>query len=209
MMGNERSPYEVLGLERSATPEQIKKAFRKRSSEAHPDRPGGDAREMQCVNDAYALLSDPARRKLYDETGEQGAAANLEDIARGMIGNELGKIVDGEAWLDPVAQLKAAIEKQAQDATTAYGVHVDRLKVLRDRSRSFVVKPGADDFVRPIFSARIETCEQAIKACEKLKAAAELARELIAPYRFDDFLRAEAARQRTPKTISFGEHWLK
>ncbi|KAI0009227.1 hypothetical protein F4779DRAFT_627926 [Xylariaceae sp. FL0662B] len=67
-------PYEVLGLERTATPDQIKSAYRKLALKNHPDKVPEDQKSkahenFQSIAFAYAVLSDPARRKRYDETG--------------------------------------------------------------------------------------------------------------------------------------------
>lgn len=65
-----------MGLERNATPAQIKKAYRKMSFEYHPDKNPGDekAKEMFTdINAANEMLSDPERRRKYDLQGEKGA----------------------------------------------------------------------------------------------------------------------------------------
>jgi DnaJ family protein C protein 9 len=72
-------PYEVLGLERTATPDQVKSAYRKTALKTHPDKAADDKKDeakekFQQVAFAYAVLSDPARRKRYDETGSTSEA---------------------------------------------------------------------------------------------------------------------------------------
>ncbi|KAL7924638.1 DnaJ domain-containing protein [Trichoderma austrokoningii] len=67
-------PYEVLGLERTATADQVKSAYRKAALKNHPDKVAGSQKEkaheaFQSIAFAYAVLSDPARRKRYDTTG--------------------------------------------------------------------------------------------------------------------------------------------
>ncbi|KAI1472877.1 chaperone protein dnaJ 6 [Daldinia caldariorum] len=67
-------PYEVLGLERTANESQIKSAYRKLALKNHPDKVPEDQKQkahetFQSIAFAYAVLSDPARRKRYDETG--------------------------------------------------------------------------------------------------------------------------------------------
>jgi len=57
--------YETLGLTESATPEEIKKAYRKLASQHHPDK-GGDTAMFQRVEEAYRILSDPQQRQQYD-----------------------------------------------------------------------------------------------------------------------------------------------
>jgi len=58
--------YDILGIPKHATPEQIKKQYRKLSLEFHPDRPGGNASKFKEINEAYETLSDESKRKQYD-----------------------------------------------------------------------------------------------------------------------------------------------
>ncbi|PTB68905.1 DnaJ-domain-containing protein [Trichoderma citrinoviride] len=67
-------PYEVLGLERTATADQVKSAYRKAALKNHPDKVPEEHKTkahetFQSIAFAYAVLSDPARRKRYDTTG--------------------------------------------------------------------------------------------------------------------------------------------
>jgi len=60
--------YEVLGVSRSATQEDIKKAFHKLAHKYHPDK-GGDEGKFKEINEAYQVLSDKAKREQYDQFG--------------------------------------------------------------------------------------------------------------------------------------------
>ncbi len=65
--------YKILGIERNATPEDIKKAFRKLALQYHPDKNKGDKaaeEKFKAVNEANSVLIDPEKRKLYDQYGE-------------------------------------------------------------------------------------------------------------------------------------------
>ncbi len=71
-----RDPYEVLGLSRTASDEEIKKAYRKLAARHHPDRnPGDKAAEatFKEVSAAYETLSDADKRKRFDQFGHAGA----------------------------------------------------------------------------------------------------------------------------------------
>jgi curved DNA-binding protein CbpA len=175
--------YNILGVTPDATHYQIRAAYRRRVSEVHPDR-GGDARATQEVNDAYAILSDPERRRRYDETGDAAKGTDVYEVAKGLLSSALSGLVDAETWDDPVLELRHAVRQINLECARGYSAHVDRLRMLRSRSRSFSARDGAEDFLRPVFAKRIEECERAIKACEELKEAADAALRLLASYEF-------------------------
>jgi curved DNA-binding protein len=63
--------YAVLGVNKTSTPDEIKKAYRKLASQHHPDK-GGDTAKFQQIQEAYAILSDPEKRQMYDNPPLQG-----------------------------------------------------------------------------------------------------------------------------------------
>jgi len=63
--------YKLLGVTNKATPDEIKKAFRKKALKEHPDK-GGDPEAFKEITVAYEVLSNAEKRDLYDKYGEDG-----------------------------------------------------------------------------------------------------------------------------------------
>jgi curved DNA-binding protein len=76
--------YSILGVAKTAKEEEIKKAFRKLAVKYHPDKnPGKDAEEkFKEINEAYEVLSDPAKKKKYDQFGENWNKIDEEQARR-------------------------------------------------------------------------------------------------------------------------------
>jgi len=91
-----RDYYDVLGVGRNASQEELKRAFRKLAMEYHPDRnqtPGAEAKFKE-INEAYEVLSDPEKRQLYDRFGHAATAGGAEGFARGFEGFGFGGLGD-------------------------------------------------------------------------------------------------------------------
>ena len=90
-MSAKRDYYEVLGVDKSSSPDEIKSQYRKLALKFHPDRnKSPDAQEhFKEISEAYAVLSDSSKRDLYDKHGHEGVDGrySTEDIFRGAGGN--------------------------------------------------------------------------------------------------------------------------
>lgn len=70
-----RDYYEILGVGKTASADEIKKAFRRAAIEHHPDK-GGDETKFKEINEAYEVLKDPSKRQRYDQFGHAGVGGN-------------------------------------------------------------------------------------------------------------------------------------
>lgn len=94
--------YKILGVDKTATQDDIKKAFRKLARQYHPDLNPNDANakeKFQAINEANEVLSDPEKRKKYDEYGENWKHADEFEAQRKAYQNQQGGDGgDGEYW---------------------------------------------------------------------------------------------------------------
>jgi len=126
-----RDYYSILGVDRGATPEEIKKAYRKLAVRYHPDKnPGDKAAEdsFKEASNAYSVLSDPDKRRVYDTRGHAGVHGmgfegyqtvddifiNLSEIfGRGFGGSNRGGF--DQAFSDAFGQRRTTPPKRGRD----------------------------------------------------------------------------------------------
>src|SRR5258708_145190 len=88
--------YQILGISRAATEEEIKKAYRKLAHQYHPDKAGGDEKKFKEINEAYQILSDKNKRAQYDRFGniDQTASGFPEGFGFGFDPQQMGDMGD-------------------------------------------------------------------------------------------------------------------
>src|SRR6266576_4303070 len=75
-MTTKRDYYEILGVSKSASADEIKKAFRRLAIQYHPDKESGDEAKFKEVNEAYEILKDSSKRQRYDQFGHAGVGSS-------------------------------------------------------------------------------------------------------------------------------------
>jgi curved DNA-binding protein len=109
--------YNILGVDRSASQDDIKKAYRKLAAKHHPDR-GGDTAKFQEISAAYDTLSDPNKRSQYDNPQPQGGfqqyggmPPGFEEMFRGFGNSPFGDIF-GQRRQQPVRNRTLNLQTQ-------------------------------------------------------------------------------------------------
>ena len=108
--------YQVLGVERNATPDEIKKAYRERARECHPDA-GGSDEAFQRLNEAYDILSDERRREIYDLTDSSQHSMEWDKRVRNMVGSIFIEAVLQSVGNNIVKDCIKAVEEQRKKFT--------------------------------------------------------------------------------------------
>jgi DnaJ-class molecular chaperone len=179
------SLYEDLGVEDTASPEDIKRAFRKRAQKNHPDK-GGDDATFQKIEQAYRILSDPIKRLQYDRTGstrsfekeDEDAIAKKELIAIFM------SVVQSA---DPDrTDFRRAIQKvietrrnQQRDSITGAKSATVTLKSVMHRLRRGKKPKSDSDYLRAACEETIKNFAAAIARCEELLSLLNRMEELL------------------------------
>ncbi len=88
--------YDILGVKRGASVDDLKKAYKKKAMKHHPDR-GGDEQQFQKINEAYDTLKDPQKRTTYDQFGETGQQGYTRTYTSGDFGgfpHDIGDVIN-------------------------------------------------------------------------------------------------------------------
>lgn len=130
-MDDARDYYQILGLGRTASDEEIRSAFRRLARERHPDRFSGQARDnaeiaFQAITEAYNVLANPDRRKQYDQMlafGNRTAVTDPREIAKAFLAKAVVAARAGETReADELFRQAVGHDPDSAKALHLYGV---------------------------------------------------------------------------------------
>lgn len=154
-------PYGILEIERSAGPQAVKSAYRRKVQSAHPDR-GGDPDVFILVVKAFGVLSDPDARRLFDETGiiDEGGVRDYRREVATILADMFDAAVEtavstglGLERVDFIRQMTQAVQTGLADARVQLrrvNNEIGSLQALRNRIRRH-------DSERNLFVERLDT----------------------------------------------------
>jgi curved DNA-binding protein CbpA len=151
--------YDDLGVPKDASPDEIKRAYRRKAKQNHPDRKGGSTDAMSTINRAYMTLSDPEKRERYDRMGDDGSHGvkpTIEQRAHQALMQGFAQLMerasDDMDWFkllrDGISQQKAKVKQNKQMAER----DIRRTEKARKRIRGGTLFDGLLD--QRLLSAR-------------------------------------------------------
>lgn len=122
--------YDMLGVDKNATYDEIKKSYRKKAVKEHPDK-GGDPEKFKELTNAYQVLSDKDKREIYDRHGEDGIKEGRGgmqggDIFSQMFGGGGGRQAGPKKGKSVQHTIKVTLEEIYKGKTTKIAVNRDR-----------------------------------------------------------------------------------
>ncbi|XP_029008749.1 dnaJ homolog subfamily A member 4 [Betta splendens] len=145
-MVHETGYYDLLGVGPTASPDEIKKAYRKLALKYHPDKNPSEGEKFKLISQAYEVLSDPKKRDLYDQGGEQaikeggvGGGSSPMDIFNMFFGGG-GRTQRERRGKNVVHQLSVTLEEMYNGATRKLGLQKN---VICEKCEGYGGKKGA------------------------------------------------------------------
>lgn len=185
---NAKDYYEILGVAHDATQEDIKRAYRRRAKELHPDtNENSDGEEMAELNVAYETLSDEERRRLYDETGSgNDVRKRMEAEAReGVLSLILSHIQAREGNGDIMTSVANELIGQTLAAENNVKQGEKVLLGLRRAQKKLHYKGSGHDYVRTALENRIEDILHKLELSKLNVERCKVAAELVKEYSYD------------------------
>lgn len=186
-------PYDALGVKPDADKATIRKAYRRKAKDVHPDAPGGSTEAFRDVSRAVALLTDDRKRSRYDQTGDADASDTAENadaeawdtiahILKGMM-QDTDEIPPGAdalaAMKSVIANAVADVQRQMEPHQRLVFRHERLLKRFRKKERK------GRFFMEAIVGALVKDAHKAIAKGEAEISCFTRAIELLDQYEFE------------------------
>ena len=192
------SLYDELGVPKDADPTTIKRAHRKKVKQTHPDQETGDADAFRKVQQAYLVLSDPERRKRYDETGDAGEATShsrspeeqeYDEALQALGGLVVQLLNEADSALDYEDMQKRLGRVVIQNAA---GMASDKSKTKAAISKAermakrWKRKSGAEgpDMIQSMLGAQIATLYARVSQIERAERINAKVKEIVESYEY-------------------------
>jgi curved DNA-binding protein CbpA len=177
--------YITLGVERDASQEEIKKAYRSKATECHPDK-GGDAEEFALLNEAYKVLSDEESRKIYDSTGQSvHRGLDIEKEAISLLLGLFSEIaeIELESYIgDPVQCLKDLADERSRARSGDIKYLKAKISKYKEKIGFIKKKTDGDNIFNNYLDDKIKTIGQELALADVDEEILEKTKDFIGCY---------------------------
>jgi hypothetical protein len=195
--------YDVLGVSPDASMQEVKDAYRALTSIYHPDREGGDTEKMAEINKAYETLSDPEKRKHYDDnpelSEEQLRMKKLEGDAEALFVRILSVALKANQG-NPISFIALEI---ANFKAKAKEENVDSEALIEKyrKTLSRITCSSERNLAKKLIDGLIEAQEQSIKANLELIEVVGITTKLCDNYYYDEFSEENAKQSESALSL--------
>lgn len=179
-------PYKELGLERDATPEQIKKAHRNMAKKYHPDMSGGNTEQFDIIQQSYVVLADPEKKEHYDRTGEF-KLGDTQSKAAAILANFLAEAIEMDVpmFVDWIGVLKGFIGKKSDAIQEKVNKAEQTLKKVNKLRRKMKRKKKGVGLFEAVIDGKIAKEMEHIAEGKRMLGDFRLAIEALDEYEFE------------------------
>lgn len=181
--------YETLGVDKKASPEEIKKTFREKSKTAHPDK-GGNTEEYQQISHAYDVLKDAKKRQRYDTTGDDrdpemkrnnAAIGNIIKIFQSLVQQHIEHCEE----VDYIVKVKEELEGNKSKMKSLRTQLKKELRNLKKVMKRLKFKGKELDFIGIALEQQYDTHKKGLLDIQEDLEINYIALKLLKNYEFD------------------------
>lgn len=200
--------YDTLGVPKDASKDEIKKAFRRKASKAHPDRNGGDVRVMTALNKAYDTLADDEKRERYDNTGQDGVVESPEMRAVAELCRAIDQVcMSGPEHLDMYSSVRRIMSEKRAGLlqSNQKGVSIiAKLERWRTKAPKRKKKDRAPNLFEQVVTDRVRALKEGMDRNVEVMTMIDDAMKLLQEYEENPTV----ARPWDPPRFSPGIHFI-
>lgn len=181
------SLYDDLGLGKDASKEEIRKAYRRKASEHHPDKDTGNKEKFQVIQHAYDILGDEQRRKRYDSDGTENEQLSIQGQARQQVTVIILKIleqVEPES-INMIEAIERTISQGEENAKNAIRTGENKLRKFNQALKRFKQKKKGVNYIALAIESVVRQHKQQLEGVkEQLEIMKEM-RKILSEYEYE------------------------
>lgn len=180
--------YETLGVGRDASPEEVRRAFRKKAKATHPDK-GGALVAFQQVQRAYATLRVPSSREAYDRTGRDPSPdpnRQRTELMMELAGLAIGLLEHLPEGVDLIAAMRESLRHSHADMLRSRATH-ERAILKRERAAKRIHRRhgSGPNLIAEFFLADVQKLRDAIARIDEACAKTTSLLEMVDEYEYE------------------------